>query len=64
MRKFARTTLPLVAVVTSVILGAATVLSAGGPTPVPEIDPTAGGAVVVLITGSVLIIRGRRKIHH
>lgn len=60
MRKLAKTTLPVIAAVTVLVLGTATVSMAGGPT-VPEIDPTTGLAAVALIAGAALIIRGRRK---
>ncbi len=53
MRKFA--------VILPLILGTAAVAMAGGPPPVPEIDPTTGAAALALVAGAVLIIRGRRK---
>ena len=28
---------------------------------IPEIDPAAGGAVIALVAGGLLVIRGRRK---
>ena len=40
------------------VLGAAGVASA---TPVPEIDPGSGMSALALLSGAVLLVRGRRK---
>jgi hypothetical protein len=42
------------------ILGFSTVAFAGGPT-VPEISPASGVAALALVSGALLVIRGRRK---
>jgi hypothetical protein len=32
-----------------------------GPPPTPEISPVSGAAALALLSGAVLVIRGRRK---
>ncbi len=36
-------------------------LAMGGVTPAPEISPATGVAALALVSGAVLVIRGRRK---
>jgi len=42
-----------------ILLGTAGVAFAGGP--VPEIDPAAAPAALALLSGALLVIRGRRR---
>jgi hypothetical protein len=42
-----------------VFVAMATALTAGNPT--PEIDASTGAAAIALLTGGVLVLRGRRK---
>ena len=58
MKKFARITVPLMLGVTLLVIGTASALRAS---PVPEIDPASGITALTLLSGLVLIIRGRQK---
>ena len=60
MQKLARTTMPVVLGVTLLVIGTASALRAF-PSPVPEIDPASGISALTLLSGLVLIIRGRQK---
>jgi hypothetical protein len=44
---------------TALLVGMATTIMAGNPT--PEIDASTGAAAFALLTGGVLVLRGRRK---
>jgi len=46
-----------------VLLGAASVLLAqpGAPLGAPEIDPGSAGTAIALLSGGLLVIRGRRR---
>ena len=44
----------------TLLMGLASVLSAM-PTGTPEIDPGAAGTAVALLSGSLLLLKGRRK---
>jgi hypothetical protein len=48
-----------IAVAALILLGMTRVAFAGGP--VPEIDPSAAPAAVALLSGALLVIRGRRR---
>jgi hypothetical protein len=41
-------------------VGASTLAFAGVPA-VPEVSPASGAAAVALVSGAILVIRGRRK---
>ena len=43
------------------LAGVAGLALAGGTGPVPEIDPTSAVGAFALLSGAVLVIRGRRK---
>jgi len=60
MQKLARITVPVVLGVTLLVIGTASALNAT-PGPVPEIDPASGISALTLLSGLVLIIRGRQK---
>jgi hypothetical protein len=42
------------------LVGLATFAFAGGPS-VPEVGPASGVAALAMISGAILVIRGRRK---
>ena len=60
MRKLMDTAVPIIVAVIVMVIGTSTVLNAGVGI-APEIDPTTGVAVAGLLTGAILIIRGRRN---
>jgi len=43
-----------------ILVGISTFAFAGGPT-VPEVGPASGVAALALVSGALLVIRGRRK---
>ncbi len=45
----------------SLLLAGASATCIAGLSPIPEVDPASGGAALTLITGALLIIRGRRR---
>jgi hypothetical protein len=59
MRKLLGVTLPVIVGLALMVIGAPSVLRATGA--VPEIDPTSGMAAMALLSGVVMMIRGRRK---
>jgi len=47
--------------VTLVLIGVAQFAIAGGATPAPEISPGSAAAALALLSGAILVIRGRRR---
>ncbi len=43
------------------LIGAAGIAAAGGPTSAPEIDPAMGISALALLSGGLLVIRARKK---
>ncbi len=43
------------------ILAATAAMAAIGPPPTPEIDPGMAGSAIALLSGALIMIRGRRK---
>ena len=61
MRNVAKGMMPVVAALTLLVLGSATVAMACIAIPAPEIDPATGVAAVALIFAAGVIIRGRHR---
>jgi len=61
MRKLLRVTVPVIAGLGLLVIGAPSVLRAGLSVVAPEIDPSTGMAAVALLASAVMVIRGRRK---
>jgi len=61
MRKVAKTTLPVLAVVALLVIGNPSSLWAWVPAAVPEIDPLSGMSALALLAGAVVVIRSWRK---
>jgi hypothetical protein len=58
-RDFAEEHMRKVAVAVLILLGMSAVAFAG--TPAPEIDPSAAPGALALLSGALLVIRGRRR---
>jgi hypothetical protein len=48
-------------IVSLVLLGIGATVAASAAVTVPEIDPASGASAVALLSGVVMVIRGRRK---
>jgi hypothetical protein len=46
---------------TMLLIGASALVRANGPAAAPEIDPASGAGALALLSGALLVIRGRRK---
>jgi len=43
------------------LLASVSSLAMAGTNPIPEISPASGAAAIALVSGALLVIRGRRK---